>query len=68
MLQRDNAFHHVAKITSQKIEEWCWQVLPYAPNSSDTALSKYHLIPLMQHSLDEKQSRNNDKIKKWVAA
>ncbi|PIC49547.1 hypothetical protein B9Z55_008117 [Caenorhabditis nigoni] len=65
-LLHDNAHPHVVKITSQETEELGWEVLSHAPNSPDTALSEYHLIPSMQHSLAEKYSKSNDEVKKWM--
>lgn len=50
----DNARPHVARVTSQKMQDLGWEVLPHPPYSPDIAPSDYHLFRRLDSHLKGK--------------
>ncbi|KAK6757894.1 hypothetical protein RB195_015613 [Necator americanus] len=59
-LLHDSARSHIAKKTSQKIQELGWKVLLHLPYNPDLAPGDYHLFRSLQHHLEEKRYDDRD--------
>ena len=63
ILQHDNARPHASKITTQKINELEWELVPHPPYSPEIAPPDYHLFRLMDHFFHGKKFNNVKDIK-----
>lgn len=66
ILLHDNARPHTAKKTKEKLEELRFEVLPHPPYSPDLAPSDFHLFRSMQHSLSERNFRDEEEVKSFL--
>ena len=62
----DNARPHVAKITSEKLQQLGWEVLPHPPYSPDLAPSDFHLFRSLSNHLKEKHFDDSDHLKMTI--
>lgn len=66
IMLHDNAKPHVAKLITDTLKNFNWEVLPHPPYSPDIAPSDYHLFRSMAHGLAEQHFRNREDVKNWL--
>lgn len=59
----DNAPAHRAKMTSEKLANLGWEVLPHPPYSPDLAPTDYYLFRALQNHIANIQFKDNDQLK-----
>lgn len=64
----DNAKPHIAKITTKKLVDLGWKVLPHPPYSPDLAPADYHLYRSLNNYFKGKIFKNNKEIKNDISA
>ena len=66
ILLHDNARPHVARVVSDQIASWGWQVLKHPPYSPDLAPSDYHLFGPLKRGLAGQHFGNDNEVKEAV--
>ena len=63
VLLHDNAKPHTARLTTNKMAEFGWEVLEHPPYSPDLAPSDFHLFRALEHFLRGKKFSNVDEMR-----
>lgn len=63
VLLDDNAKPHTARLTTNKMAEFGWEVLEHPPYSPDLAPSDFHLFRALEHFLRGKKFSNVDEMR-----
>jgi len=66
ILLHDNARPHVARVVSDQIASWGWQVLKHPPYSLNLAPSDYHMFGPLKRGLAGQHFGNDDEVKEAV--
>lgn len=62
----DNAPAHRSRITSQRLSETGWEILPHPAYSPDIAPSDYYLFKSLQYSIGNMNFKNETEIKEFL--
>ncbi|GFN97104.1 histone-lysine N-methyltransferase SETMAR [Plakobranchus ocellatus] len=62
VLQHDNATPHTAKSTKEWLERYRWDIIPHPAQSTDLALSDFHLFAPLKRHLGGKKFEDEDEL------
>lgn len=62
----DNAKPHTARLTTQKLADLSYKVVPHAPYSPDKAPSDFHLFRSLQNSLNGKSFKSYAEVNQYL--
>ena len=67
-LLHDNARPLVAKLVQEKLQQFCWMVVPHPLYLPDLAPSDFHLFRSMQHFLNEQELNDDEEVKSAIGS
>jgi len=66
ILLYDNARPHTARLTSEKLAKFKWEVLPHPPYNPDISPTDFHLFRSLEHWIRGKKFENCEEVEASV--